>query len=93
MTTQDVEADSLAQEIRQLRADFSRMSDTFCRLTQHGGGEAVDKIEAVASRVWEGATSKMSSVTREIERKPIASALGAFGVGLLLGMIFSNRRV
>jgi ElaB/YqjD/DUF883 family membrane-anchored ribosome-binding protein len=88
------EADTAAlhEQMKQLRTDFIALTDTLQNLTRHGLGEAVERATAPGERAWGEIKSRMDAVSLEIRDKPITSALTAFGVGLVLGMVFGGRR-
>jgi ElaB/YqjD/DUF883 family membrane-anchored ribosome-binding protein len=48
-------------------------------------------VAAPGERAWNDVKHHAGTVSREIEEKPIASAFVAFGVGLMLGMLFGGR--
>ena len=89
-TTADIAA--LQTEIKQLRTDFAKIAGTMRELASHGVAEAEEKVAASADRVWTEAKRHAQNVGREIEERPIASALTAFATGVILGLLMSGRR-
>ncbi len=89
-TTADIEA--LQAEIKQLRSDLSRLSDTIGDVIRHGGSEAVNRARESGERIWGEAKKRAAGVSEEIEEKPVAAAAIAFGLGIVLGMLFSGKR-
>ena len=92
MTTSEMDTQSLAAEMRQLRSDFSRVADALREIMQQRGGDALDKAHDAAGKMWDEARKRTDGIAREIESKPMAAALGAFGLGIILGAIFGSRR-
>jgi ElaB/YqjD/DUF883 family membrane-anchored ribosome-binding protein len=92
--TSGTEADvkTLRDEMAQLRTDFAKIRDTLQNLVRHGTADAVGKAQQSAQRVQDEVKKIGQSVGQEIEKRPIAAALTAFSVGLILGMLFSGRR-
>ena len=91
MTT-ETHTEALVAEVRQLRADFSRIADVLHALVRQRGSEALGSAEDVAGKLFEEAQRRTNGLVHEIEQKPMTAALGAFGIGLLLGALFSARR-
>ena len=90
----ETEADirKLQDEIARLRAEFAGLSETLKDTVRHGTGEAAAKAREAGDKAWQEAKAKLGQVNKEIEEKPLAATLTAFGVGLVLGLIFSGRR-
>jgi ElaB/YqjD/DUF883 family membrane-anchored ribosome-binding protein len=89
-TDKDVEA--LQAEIKKLRADFASLNETVRDLLHHGGADALGKARESGERAWNETRRRFEGVAAEIEEKPIASAVTAFGIGIVLGLLFSSRR-
>jgi ElaB/YqjD/DUF883 family membrane-anchored ribosome-binding protein len=83
---------ALHEQLRQLRSDFAALATTLKDLAQHGIGEASQRAAAPGERAWDEVGRHAETISREIGEKPIASAFAAFGVGLILGVLFSGRR-
>lgn len=71
--------------IKQLRADFAKIAGTMRELASNSVAEAEDRVAASADKVWTEAKRHVQTVGREIEERPIASALTAFATGIILG--------
>lgn len=89
-TSADIQA--LQTEIKQLRADFAGLGETVRDLVRHGGEEAKAKARESGDKVWQEAKHHAQNISSEIEERPVTSALAAFGVGMILGILFSGRR-
>lgn len=90
--TGETETQPLAEEVRQLRADFSRIADALHEIIRRCGGEAAGNAEDVAQRLFEEVRRRKDGLAREIEQKPLTAALGAFGIGVVVGALFKARR-
>ena len=90
----DTESDlgALHKELAQLRKDFASISATIQDLVRHGGEEALDHGRASAGKLRKEADRFIGGAIDHIERQPASAAVGAFAIGLLLGMIFNGRR-
>jgi ElaB/YqjD/DUF883 family membrane-anchored ribosome-binding protein len=88
-----IEADvqALAEEVKQLRAQLEKVVGILGQTARHGGDEAYRQAREAGERAWTEARSTADDVIHRIEAKPVQSALAAFGIGLLLGLIFARR--
>jgi ElaB/YqjD/DUF883 family membrane-anchored ribosome-binding protein len=82
----------LQEQLEQLRNDFAGLSSTLKDLARHGIGDAAQRVAVPAEKAWDDVKRRATAVTHEIEEKPLASAFTAFGIGLVLGILFSGRR-
>jgi hypothetical protein len=89
-TTTDIAA--LQVDIKRLRADIAKIAGTMPDGVANGIAEAGETVQASTEKVWSEAKRHAQSVGREIEQKPLASALAAFGAGILLGVFLNGRR-
>jgi ElaB/YqjD/DUF883 family membrane-anchored ribosome-binding protein len=83
---------ALQTDIKQLRADFAKIAGTMLDLASNSVAGAEEKVVASADKVWTEAKRHAQNVGREIEERPIASALTAFATGIILGLLLSGRR-
>ena len=83
---------ALQSDIKQLRTDFAKIAGTMRELASNSVAEAEGKVAASADKVWTEAKRQVQTVGREIEERPIASALTAFATGIILGLLLSGRR-
>lgn len=87
----DTDVQALQAELKQLRADFASLTETLRDLVRNTGAEAAAKARESGERVWSEAKKHVDTVTREIEDKPLTSAATAFGIGMVLGLLFGRR--
>jgi hypothetical protein len=87
-TNADIAA--LHTEIKQLRADFAEIAETIRDIASVAG--ARQPGQTPSEKVWTEVKRQAGSVGWEIEEKPIAAALTAFGAGVLLGLLLNARR-
>jgi ElaB/YqjD/DUF883 family membrane-anchored ribosome-binding protein len=83
---------ALQTEIKQLRADFAKMAGTMSEIAGDGVAGAEQQGEASTDKVWTEVKRQADSVSREIEQRPVAAALTAFGAGALLGLFLNRHR-
>lgn len=91
-TATEADVQALQSEMKQLRTDLANLSETLQSIVRHGSAEAVGKAQEAAEKIWTDARSKAKGLTDEIENKPLTATVTAFGVGIILGMLFSSRR-
>jgi ElaB/YqjD/DUF883 family membrane-anchored ribosome-binding protein len=92
MSTTEADIEALQAEIKQLRADLAKLTETFRDVLRHGGAEAINRARESGEKLWGEAKKRAHGVTEEIEEKPVTAAITAFGLGIILGMLFSSRR-
>ena len=83
---------TLQADIQQLRADFAKMATTMRDVAGSGIVKVGDKAQASAEKAWVEVKRQAQQGGHEIEERPFASALTAFGTGLILGLLLSARR-
>lgn len=83
---------TLQTDIQQLRADFAKLATTMRDVAGSSIAKAGEKAEASAEKVWIEAKRQAQQVSQKIDERPIASALAAFGTGLILGLLLNARR-
>lgn len=88
-TETDIEA--LAAEMKTLRADFARIGELLKDAAKNRSAEAADAIRERAERHWNDAKDTAQTVFKEMEQRPVQSALAIFGIGVLLGLIVGRR--
>ena len=86
----DVEA--LAEEVKRLRADISKIADLLRQTAEHAGEEAANRARAAGEQAWSGAKVTADEWLQRIEEKPVQSTAIAFGIGLVFGLLFGGRR-
>lgn len=83
---------ALQSEIKQLRADFAKIAGTMREIASNRVSEAGQQMQQSSEKVWTEVKRQAGNVGREIEDRPVASALTAFGAGILLGLLLNGRR-
>jgi ElaB/YqjD/DUF883 family membrane-anchored ribosome-binding protein len=83
---------ALQTDIEQLRTDFTKLAETMRGMVGNGVAGEGHQLQTSTDKVWTEVKRHVGSVSREIEEKPVASALTGFGVGILLGLLLNRRR-
>lgn len=86
------DTDALIAELKQLRADFAKLGELLQATARHAGEDALQRAKAGGEKAWSEARSGAEDVIQKIEQNPVSAAGIAFGVGVLLGLIFGGRR-
>lgn len=89
---QDADIAALLAEIKHLREDFTRMGTVVEDLVRNRATAAADEVRGRAEQAWDEANKTAENAARTLEQNPMATLGGAFGLGLLFGMLFSSRR-
>jgi ElaB/YqjD/DUF883 family membrane-anchored ribosome-binding protein len=93
MTTgTDANVQALQAEMAQLRADFAKVTDTLKQIAANRGAEFIGDAKDTADRFTAEMQRHARTVTDTVEERPYAAAITSFGIGLILGMLFSGRR-
>ena len=88
----DTDVEALTEEVKRLRADFTKIAELLKRTAEHAGEEAAVQARAAGERAWTGAKTTADELLQRIEARPVSSTAIAFGVGLIFGMLFSGHR-
>jgi hypothetical protein len=89
-TEGDIQA--LRAELKNLRADFSKVTELLKDTARNRGAEAADKLRASAERGWSEAKSTAQTVLEEMEERPLGTAAAVFVAGVLFGVLLGGRR-
>jgi ElaB/YqjD/DUF883 family membrane-anchored ribosome-binding protein len=84
--------EALAGEFKQLRTEFARIAHLLEQTARSAGADAASRAKAAGDYVWSETQSTADHVAEKIKEQPLASAGVAFGIGVLLGLIFGSRR-
>jgi ElaB/YqjD/DUF883 family membrane-anchored ribosome-binding protein len=90
LTNSDIAA--LQTEIKQLRADVAKIVATMRDIAGNTVAGAGQQVQDTSEKVWTEVKRQAENVGAEIENRPVASALTAFGAGILLGLLLNGRR-
>ncbi len=89
MANEDVK--KLSDDVGELKAGFSRIAETLADLVRQRGQEAKARIESTAEDTWTEAKQQLEGVKQKIHEDPVTAVVAAFGVGLLVGILFGRR--
>jgi ElaB/YqjD/DUF883 family membrane-anchored ribosome-binding protein len=89
-TESDVQA--LSDELKQLRAEFTKLGQLLESAARNAGSEAAQAARATGERAWSEVKKSADDLTQRIEARPVTSAATAFGIGVVLGILFGARR-
>lgn len=86
------EIESLRAEIHQLQVNLAALGDSVRGVIRAGKAEAVDRVNDTADKAWTEAKDLADGLSKQIEQKPVTALVSAFSIGMLLGLLFNNRR-
>ena len=85
------EFDALRKDMETLRADMNALTDSLHDLL----GEKVERAKTSArqagERVQNQAQQVRDTVSDQVEERPLTALFTAFGIGMVLGALFSRR--
>jgi molecular chaperone GrpE (heat shock protein) len=81
-----------ASELKQLRSDFSNLSDVLQNLVRRVSQDAAAEASKAGERVYNSAVGATDDLAKAIKEEPLAFTFGAMGIGFILGWLFSGRR-
>lgn len=90
---ESVESDleTLRTEVRELREDLSKINETLMDIARRRAGEAYEGIQESAEKFRREARHAAQSLTEELEARPLTTAVTAFAVGVMLGVLVNSR--
>jgi ElaB/YqjD/DUF883 family membrane-anchored ribosome-binding protein len=87
----EADIQSLSDELKQLRAEFSKIAQLLESAAGHAKDEAAQVARDAGERAWGEVKSRADSLARRIEEKPVSSTAWAFGIGILVGLMCRGR--
>ena len=88
----DNDIQALRAEFKNLRTDFSKITELLKDTAINRGSEAADRLRATAERGWNEAKTTAQTVIEEMEERPLATVAGVFVAGVLFGLLLGGRR-
>ena len=89
--------ESTAPEVRALKGEIEQLQSgltaALAKIRSLNGGESFDGHDSViasAEKMWTEAKRQAQQVGHEIEERPFASALTAFGAGIAIGVLLGG---
>jgi len=94
MSESDTEADvrALSGELKQLRDEFAKLAQLLESTARNASAEAAQAARATGERAWSEIKNQADDLAQKIEERPITAAASAFGIGVVLGLLFGGRR-
>lgn len=91
-TTTEAEIEHLRADIQKLRSDIENLGTTLGRMAHAKTRDATEIFRDATADLREEVQHAAGHVTGKIEENPVAAALAALGIGMLLGRLCSGRR-
>ena len=89
MANEDVK--KLSDDVGELKVGFAKIAETLSDLVRQSSQEAAARVERAAEDTWAEAKEKFEDVKQKIHDEPVVAVGVAFGVGLLVGLLFGRR--
>ena len=86
------DVDKLKADMEELRKDVSAIARTLKDLGAAKRDDLFARVEEVGEQARKRASAAEERVSREIEERPFASVLTAFGVGFVIGKLLDSGR-
>jgi len=94
--------DDLKDELKQIRADFAELAQTLVAVSkseatdvrsrlQDEAEKRIGQIRETVHAAKEKGVEGLESVRHTVEERPIASVVGAFSVGMVIGLLLKGR--
>jgi ElaB/YqjD/DUF883 family membrane-anchored ribosome-binding protein len=71
---------------------FTKLGQLLESAARNAGSEAAQAARATGERAWSEVKKSADDLTQRIEARPVTSAATAFGIGVVLGLLFGARR-
>jgi len=81
----------LDQDVESLKEDLQQIKEDIALLADNLRGRASTKLREAKASAQAEYEEKLDSLEQCIQEKPLTTVLAAFGIGLLLGKIFSMK--
>ncbi|HEY3638985.1 MAG TPA: hypothetical protein VGK90_12625 [Rhizomicrobium sp.] len=91
MSATESEVQALSDELKQLRSEFVRLGQLLESTARTAGTEAAQAARATGEKAWGEVRRSADELAGRIEGRPITSAAVAFGIGVILGLLFGRR--
>ncbi len=88
----DKDIDALRAEMTTLRNDLSAVVHTLRDMGAERGTATYARMQEAAEQARAKGHRAAETVAESVEQRPFTSLASAFGIGLLLGLLFSGRR-
>jgi hypothetical protein len=87
--------DDIAADLRRVSADVARLKDTVSELAKTVTAEVGEAATGIGEDIASAAKNQANSLLSEFEavarRNPLGVVIGAFGIGLLIGLVKGRR--
>jgi len=92
MTTTQSEIEQLRRDMQKVRGEIEQLGATLGRKAKSGARNAGEIFCDAARDFRMDLRQTAEQISGTIDKNPLAAALGAFGLGMLLGRLIAHRR-
>ena len=79
--------DDIAADLRRLSVDVTSLKDTVAKLAKTATAEVGEAATGIASAAKDQANTLLSEFETIARRNPLGVVIGAFGIGMLIGLM------
>lgn len=90
-TKSDDLSSQIHDDIEALRTDLTKIMKTVSSMASNGADAAFSQVRRGAEKTKAQAQMAADVLTHQIEKKPIASALIALGMGMMIGVMLRRK--
>jgi hypothetical protein len=83
--------DDIAADLRRLSVDVTSLKDTVAKLAKTATAEVGEAATGIASAAKDQANTLLSEFETIARRNPLGVVIGAFGIGMLIGIMKGRR--
>lgn len=83
--------DDIAADLRRLSVDVTSLKDTVAKLAKTATAEVGEAATGIASAAKDQANTLLSEFEAVARRNPLGVVIGAFGIGMLIGIMKGRR--
>ena len=91
-STEQADIQTLAAELKELRTEFAKLAQILESVARKAGDEATAAARDAGERAWGDVKNRADNLARRIEEKPVSATAWAFGIGIVLGLLFRGGR-
>lgn len=83
--------DKLKEDLAAVRSDLSKISETLGEDVRHRRDNGMEAVKRNARAAQEQARRAAEGVSQGVSERPLTSVFVAFGVGMLVGKLFTRQ--
>jgi hypothetical protein len=85
------DVDAIKQDLREMRADFVRLTEDLTGLGRDGAAELRRRAQERAALAQDRVHSQLATARERVRQQPLLAVLGALGAGVILGAVLRRK--